>query len=104
MRPRLTETFSGMWPNAPHRVLRSAIAAAEACSEDIVGETRLGDQAVPVQRFSVICPSKETTGRVDAMALYAGESVANVRNIQPAAEIVLELVSSAEPAVTSRLR
>ena len=96
----ITEAFSAMWPSAPHRVLRSAITAAEARSEDIVGETRLGGQAVPVQRFSVICPSKETTGHVDAMALYAGESVANVRSVQPANEIVQELVSGAEPAVS----
>lgn len=95
----ITEAFSGMWPNAPHRVLRSAITAAEDSSEDVVGETRLGGRAVPVQRFSVICPSKDTTGHVDAMALYAGESVASVRSVQPAAEIVRELISGAEPAV-----
>lgn len=89
----ITEAFSVMWPDAPHRVLRSAITAAEAQSEDVVGEIRLGGQAVPVQRFSVICPSIETTGHIDAMALYAGESVANVRSVKPAAEIVRELVS-----------
>src|SRR3970282_171371 len=33
----LTEAFSVMWPNAPHRVLRSAIAAAEALAEDVLG-------------------------------------------------------------------
>lgn len=98
----LTEAFSGMWPNAPHRVLRSAITAAEARSEDIVGETSLGGQAVPVPRFSVICPSRETTGHIDAMALYAGESVANVRRVEPAAEIVRDLVSGAEAAMSSQ--
>lgn len=92
----LTECFSTMWPDAPHRVLRSAIEAAEACTEDVVGETRLGDRAVPVARLSVICPSKETTGRIDAMALYAGESVTHVRSVQPAGEIVRELVEGAE--------
>jgi len=92
----LGEAFSVMWPNAPHRVLRSAITAAEALSEDVIGETRVGDQVVPVQRFSVICPSADTTGRVEAMALYAGESVGNVRSVQRAADIVSELVSGAE--------
>lgn len=92
----ITEAFSAMWPNAPHRVLRSAIAAAEARPEDVVGETRLGGNTVPVQRFSVICPTRETTGHVDAMALYAGESVGNVRSVQPAAEIIRELVSGGE--------
>jgi nitronate monooxygenase len=91
----VTETFSVMWPNAPHRVLRSSIAAAEALSEDILGETRLGDQVLPVQRLSVICPTTETTGHIEAMALYAGESVASVRTVLPAADIVSALVSGA---------
>ena len=97
----LTEAFSVMWPNAPHRVLRSAVAAAEARPEEIVGETRIGDQTVPVQRFSVVCPTSDTEGHVTAMALYAGESVTNVNAVQPAAEIVAELVAGAEAALTS---
>jgi nitronate monooxygenase len=95
----LTEAFSGMWPNAPHRVLRSAIAAAEALPEGVVGEARLGGQVVPVQRFSVICPTAGTSGHIEAMALYAGESVSNVRSVQPAADIVSELVSGASRAL-----
>jgi NAD(P)H-dependent flavin oxidoreductase YrpB (nitropropane dioxygenase family) len=95
----LTEAFSVMWPNAPHRVLRSAIAAAEASSEEVLGEMHLGGQVIPAQRFSVILPTTDTTGHVEAMALYAGESVGNVRSVEPAAEIVSELVSGAEKAL-----
>jgi NAD(P)H-dependent flavin oxidoreductase YrpB (nitropropane dioxygenase family) len=91
----VTEAFSVMWPNAPHRVLRSSIAAAEALSASIIGEARIGDQVLPVQRLSVICPTIETTGHIEAMALYAGESVANVRTVLPAADIVSALVSGA---------
>jgi nitronate monooxygenase len=91
----LTEAFSVMWPNAPHRVLRSAITVAQSHSDDIVGETRLGGHVVPVQRFSVICPSTATTGHIEAMALYAGESVTNVRSVRPAADIVSELATGA---------
>lgn len=93
---RLTEAFSVMWPDAPHRVLGSSIAAAEALSDDVVGETRLGGRSVPVRRFSVISPTVETTGHVEAMALYAGESVAAVTRVEPAADIVAELVRGAE--------
>ena len=92
----LTEAFSGMWPDAPHRVLRSAIARAEALAEDVIGEEHLGAEVVPVRRFSVIPPTLDTTGHVDAMALYAGESVTNVTSVQPAAAIVAELVTGAE--------
>lgn len=95
----LTERFGVMWPDAPHRVLRSSIAAAEALAEDVIGETRLGDQTLSVARFSVICPSADTRGHVEAMALYAGESVAGIDAVAPAAQIVAELVEEAERAL-----
>jgi NAD(P)H-dependent flavin oxidoreductase YrpB (nitropropane dioxygenase family) len=95
----LTEAYSVMWPDAPHRVLRSAVAAAEALPDGAVGETQLGGERVPVARFSVVCPSAETTGHVEAMALYAGESVANVTRVAPAAGIVAELLAEAEDAL-----
>lgn len=92
----LTEAFSGMWPDAPHRVLRSSIARAEALADGVIGEARLGDQVIPIQRFSVIAPTLETTGQIDAMALYAGESVSDVNSVAPAAAIIAELVAGAE--------
>jgi nitronate monooxygenase len=92
----LTEAFSGMWPNAPHRVLRSAIAAAEALPDGVVGEERFAGRTLPIGRFSVVPPTVATTGHIEAMALYAGESVTNVVAVQPAGEIVAELASGAE--------
>lgn len=92
----LTEAFSVMWPNAPHRVLRSAIAAAEVLTEDVIGEAHDAEQVIPVHRFSVIPPTSTTSGHIDAMALYAGESVTNVTAVQPAAAIISELVTGAE--------
>jgi NAD(P)H-dependent flavin oxidoreductase YrpB (nitropropane dioxygenase family) len=92
----LTQAFSVMWPDAPHRVLRSAIEAAEVLTENVIGETRDAEQVIPVHRFSVIPPTSTTTGHIDAMALYAGESVSNVTAIAPAAAIIAELVTGAE--------
>jgi NAD(P)H-dependent flavin oxidoreductase YrpB (nitropropane dioxygenase family) len=92
----LTEKFSVMWPNAPHRVLRAAIRAAERIDKDPLGEIRIGGQTTPVPRFSVIAPTTETTGHVEAMALYAGESVVDVRRIEPAGRIIAELSRDAE--------
>jgi nitronate monooxygenase len=48
----LTETFSAMWPHAPHRVLGSCIAAAQAFRGDIVGEMPMGEGRMPIPRFS----------------------------------------------------
>ena len=92
----LTEAFSVMWPNAPHRVLRSCVEAAEAFGEEVVGEMELAGQKLPVARFSIPSPGRSTTGAVEAMALYAGESVGAVKRVEPAASIVKELAEGAE--------
>jgi NAD(P)H-dependent flavin oxidoreductase YrpB (nitropropane dioxygenase family) len=82
----LTTAFGDGWPDAPHRVLRSAVEAGEA----------RGD----AQRWSPLWPTTTTDGPVDSMALYAGRSVAAVRTRQPAAQIVTDLVEAAEPLLT----
>jgi len=87
----LTETFSLMWEHAPHRVLRSSVAAVEGLVEDLAGETTVGGMTVPVPRLAPSPPTRLTTGRIDAMALYAGQAVGAVTGVQPAAEIVREL-------------
>jgi NAD(P)H-dependent flavin oxidoreductase YrpB (nitropropane dioxygenase family) len=92
----ISEAFSVMWPNAPHRVLRSAVEAAKALREEIVGEMRIGGGSMPVPRLSVPSPTRETTGHIEAMALYAGESVGSVKAVAPAAEVLRELVDGAE--------
>jgi len=89
----LTTAFSVMWPDAPHRVLRSAVAAAEALPGDVAGEMEMGSDRVPLPKFAVPCPGRTTTGTIAAMALYAGESVGSVRRVQPAADIVDELLA-----------
>jgi NAD(P)H-dependent flavin oxidoreductase YrpB (nitropropane dioxygenase family) len=92
----LTDAFSVMWPDAPHRVLRSAIDAARALGDEIVGEIHYAGQVIAIPRLSIIVPNASTTGRIEAMALYAGESVENVTSVTPAADIVAELVGGAE--------
>ena len=92
----LTSAFSVMWPDAPHRVLRSCLAAAEAAKGDVVGEVVVGARRVPVPRFSAVLPSRETTGAIEAMALYAGESVGAVTAVASAQDVVRELAEGAE--------
>jgi len=93
----LTDTFSVLFPNAPHRVLRSCVEAAREFPRDVTGEVEIaGGQRIPVPRFGVLCPTRETTGEIEAMALYAGESVGQVCTVEPAAVIVEELCQGAE--------
>lgn len=89
----LTEAFSVMWPDAPHRVLRSSVEAAEAFGEEVVGEMELAGEKMPLHRFAVPCPSRTATGQIEAMALYAGQGVGDVREVRPAAEVVADLAA-----------
>jgi NAD(P)H-dependent flavin oxidoreductase YrpB (nitropropane dioxygenase family) len=91
----LTERFCAPWANAPHRVLRSAVNAAAAFSGENVGEVIDAGVKVPIPRFGTPCPTRATIGKIEAMALYAGESVGHVRSIQPAAEIMREIMEGA---------
>src|SRR5258708_11071957 len=71
-----TNVFSATWPDAPHRVLRSSIVAAEAFQGDTIGETsRLDGTRIPIIRFQSGVPDKTTTGAIAAMPLCARESV-----------------------------
>jgi nitronate monooxygenase len=90
-------TFHVGWPDAPHRTLRSASNAAQTHDGEIVAKVMALDgteRAVP--RFSVIVPDRSATGHVEAMALYAGQSVGAIKRVAPAREIMQELVEQAE--------
>jgi NAD(P)H-dependent flavin oxidoreductase YrpB (nitropropane dioxygenase family) len=92
----LTTAFEVMWPDAPHRVLKSCVDAAQAFDGNSVGELAMGEMMMPLPRFAVPCPARSTTGAIAAMALYAGQSVGAVTKVQPAADIVKELATGAE--------
>jgi NAD(P)H-dependent flavin oxidoreductase YrpB (nitropropane dioxygenase family) len=89
----LTETFSLGWPDAPHRVLRSCIEAVEELEDETVATLRTARGDVALPRFVTMPPTKETYGRISAMALYAGTSVEHVTKRQTAAEIVAALIA-----------
>jgi NAD(P)H-dependent flavin oxidoreductase YrpB (nitropropane dioxygenase family) len=94
-----TERFAGGWPDAPHRVLRSSLQAAEAFDGDVVGErvSPLDATKMPIARFQGnFTVTKLITGAIEAMPLWAGESVGGVKRIQPAGEIVRDLADEAE--------
>jgi len=92
----LTTAFSVMWPDAPHRVLRSAVEAGQALTADVAGEMSLGAARIPVPKLSVPSPTRDATGTIAAMALYAGESVEAVTQVLPAGQVVRDLAEGAE--------
>ena len=45
----------------------------------------------PIKRYDVPAPMQGATGEIEAFALYAGQSVGLVQDIQPVAAVMAEL-------------
>ncbi|OLC23443.1 MAG: hypothetical protein AUI42_06070 [Actinobacteria bacterium 13_1_40CM_2_65_8] len=93
-----TNRFHVECPLCPstHGVLRQAIEAAEAFEGEYVAEIELGGERTRIARFRGVPPFKGFHGHIEAMACYAGQSVGDVKKVQPAAEIVAEMVDEAD--------
>ncbi len=89
------------WPDAPNRSLRNSTAEMwEAAGRpppgsrpgegDVIADFASGE---PIVRYEPAAPMLGTTGDIEAISLWAGQSVVLARKRQPAAEIVAELVS-----------
>ena len=88
------------WPDSPHRAIHNSTAEKwEAAGRPPLG-SRPGEVVIahfasgePILRYSPAPPLVGTTGEIEALSLWAGQSVALAKQRQPAAEIVAELVS-----------
>jgi NAD(P)H-dependent flavin oxidoreductase YrpB (nitropropane dioxygenase family) len=97
-----TTLFDGGWPDAPHRVLendtvRDWIAAGSppAGARPGEGEVVATDRGEPVRRYADAPPTPHTEGRIDLLALYAGQSTGVVGAVMPAAEVVRRTAADA---------
>jgi len=88
------------WPDSPHRALRNSTARAwEAAGRpdsqrpgagEVIAHFASGEGIV---RYEPAPPMAGTTGDIEALSMWAGQSVALARQPQSAAEIVAELTS-----------
>jgi nitronate monooxygenase len=89
------------WPDSPHRALRNSTAEAwEAAGRpspghrpgegDVIANFASGEAIV---RYEPAPPMDGTTGEIEALSMWAGQSVALARQPQSAADIVAELTS-----------
>jgi NAD(P)H-dependent flavin oxidoreductase YrpB (nitropropane dioxygenase family) len=92
------------WPNAPHRVLRNSVVEKwEAAGRPPVGK-RAGEGEVvaaspsgaDILSYRGSTPLIGTKGNIEALSMWAGQSVGLVRKVQPAAEIVREISAEAD--------
>jgi nitronate monooxygenase len=100
----LVTDFSVFWPNGPepHRVLRKAVDTARSLEGDVVGEGMLFGQRRPIPKFAAAPPTADMTGTIGAFALYAGISVGSIDRIEPAGDVVHQIVSGAEQLLRRR--
>ena len=98
---RYPNLYSAGWPDSPHRALRNSTADAwEAAGRpplaqrpgtgDVIARFASGESIV---RYEPAPPMAGTTGDIEAMSMWAGQSVALARQRQKAADIVAELTS-----------
>ena len=95
-----TTAFCEGWPDAPHRVLRSATERAARANE-VVGQASYGDDRREIIRWSSQPPTVFTTGDVSAMAMYAGCGVGDVGEVSSSSRIVDQMVKDALPLLSS---
>jgi len=100
----LENLFDAGWPNAPHRTLRNqTVDVWEAAGRPASGK-RPGQGEViatsrsigPIVRYQSYTPGADSEGDIDAMSLWAGQSVGLVSRLQPARDIVHEIVDQAQ--------
>lgn len=104
----LRNLFDGGWPDAPHRVIRnSTVDKWEAAGCPQPGE-RPGEGEVIVNsqsrgkilRYHSYTPGPDATGSIEECSMWAGQTAALVRRVQPAAEIVREIMEEAKATIS----
>lgn len=107
-----TRLFDIGWPDAEHRVLRTADyreweaagappSGARPGEGSIVGRMPVAGSVVEMPKYTIFPPLRGYTGDIEHTALYAGESCRLVHDIKPAGQIVRDIVAEAEAALAA---
>jgi NAD(P)H-dependent flavin oxidoreductase YrpB (nitropropane dioxygenase family) len=99
----LENLFDIRWPNAPHRVLKNkTVEAWDAAGRppsgkrpgegETIGTSRSSGAIV---RYQAYTPGTDAEGDIDAMSLWAGQSVGLVSKVESAGTIVREIADEA---------
>lgn len=102
-----TTLFDFGWPGAPHRALRNSTYQAwvdagrpshggRPGEDDVLATHTSGYQ---VRRYESYTASAELDGDIEALALFAGQGVGLVEQVQPAADIVQEIANEARETI-----
>ena len=95
------------WPNAPHRALKNSTSqmwedagkpdfGQRPGEGDVIASSATGGD---VLRYQSKSPSADLTGNVEAVSMWAGQGVSMVKEVQPARDIVRDIVDEAKVAL-----
>jgi nitronate monooxygenase len=102
----ITKAFHLGWEGRPHRVVANETTRNPNLPTGFIATTIVNGKTVPIPRFSANCPTRTTSGDIDAMAMYCGTSCATIHSIDPVQVIVARLKSDLHrlgyPATTSQ--
>lgn len=105
-----TTLFGPEFPGQPQRVLANrAVTSPFSTEPPVIGKTRLfpGVLDIPVEmpKYSALVPTRDTVGDLEEMDMPAGsESVLQITNIRPAADIIADIIAEAEQIIVERNR
>ncbi|MET9763728.1 nitronate monooxygenase [Streptomyces sp. NPDC006372] len=84
----ITDVYEIGWPGRRHRVLATSVTADPGQPKKFIGRTVVEGKPYLVPRFSAAVPTEATTGRIEEMALYCGQSCTAVTAEASAADVV----------------
>ncbi|KAF3660941.1 putative UDP-glycosyltransferase 85A5-like [Capsicum annuum] len=92
------------WPGAPHRVLATPFFMEwkelpnheNESNQPVIGRTIIHGREREVRRFAGTVPNATTTGDIESMAMYAGQSIGLIKEILPAGEVINRIVEGAQ--------
>ncbi|GGW42057.1 hypothetical protein GCM10010503_17950 [Streptomyces lucensis JCM 4490] len=84
----ITDVYEIGWPGRRHRVLATAVTADPGQPKKFIGRTVVEGKPYLVPRFSSAVPTDATSGRIEEMAMYCGESCSAVSGELSAADVV----------------
>lgn len=101
------DLFDVGWEHAPHRALRNTTRERwEAAGSPPPGERPGEGEAIaaradgaPIVRYSSAMPVEGMSGEIEALSMWAGQGIGLLDRVQPAAEIVRELVDETDAAI-----
>ena len=101
--------FNIGWDNAPHRVIKNSTVNTwenagmpkpgnRPNEQEVIAHNKAGK---PIIRYSDDGPISGTTGNLEALALYAGQTVGLLNEVKPASQIITDLMNELDAAFNS---